>query len=174
MDVEVKVKMMRGIHTFRRDCTTQVISCKPWSPRLCPYPSLIKKMQTYLELEGKLGNQLHTSTYQLGKSTSLQKTQVSKKAADKRKTKIPIKRQFKVRLIERSLPVNQEEEVVATVVTSTTTSVVKPKTTKPSPIPLMVYNWAQSKIQEIPNLTRKFHEEESPFIPIHRIPPMVQ
>ena len=28
MDMEVKVKMMRGIHTFRRDHTTQVISCK--------------------------------------------------------------------------------------------------------------------------------------------------
>ena len=38
VDVEVKVKMMRGIHMFRRDRTTQVISCNPWSTRLCPYP----------------------------------------------------------------------------------------------------------------------------------------
>ena len=29
VDVEVKVKMMRGIHTFRRDQTTQVITCNP-------------------------------------------------------------------------------------------------------------------------------------------------
>ena len=29
MDVEVKIKMTRGIHTFRRDQTTQVISCNP-------------------------------------------------------------------------------------------------------------------------------------------------
>ena len=29
MDVEVKVKMMRGIHTFRSNHTTQVMSCKP-------------------------------------------------------------------------------------------------------------------------------------------------
>ena len=55
VDVEVKVKMMRGIHTFRRDRTTQVISCNPWSTRLCPYPSLIRKMRTYMEVEGKLG-----------------------------------------------------------------------------------------------------------------------
>ena len=54
VDVEVKVKTMRGIYTFRRDRTTQVISCKPWSTRLCPYPSLIRKMKAYLELEGKL------------------------------------------------------------------------------------------------------------------------
>ena len=55
VDIEVKVKMMRGIHMFRRDRTTQVISCNPWSTRLCPYPSLIRKMKMYLELEGKLG-----------------------------------------------------------------------------------------------------------------------
>ena len=55
VDVEVKVKMMRGIHTFRRDGTTQVIMCNPWSARLHPYPSLICKMKMYLELEGKLG-----------------------------------------------------------------------------------------------------------------------
>ena len=63
MDMEVKVKMMRGIYTFKRDHTTQVISCKPWSPRLHPYPSIIRKMQTYLELEGKDDNQPCTSTY---------------------------------------------------------------------------------------------------------------
>ena len=37
LDMEVKVKMMRGIHTFRRDHTTQVMSCKPSSSR---HPSL--------------------------------------------------------------------------------------------------------------------------------------
>ena len=41
VDVEVKVKTMRGIHMFRRDRTTQIISCNPWSTKLCPYPSLI-------------------------------------------------------------------------------------------------------------------------------------
>ena len=55
VDVEVKIKMMRGIHTFRRDRTTQVIKCNPWITRLCPYPSLIQKMKTYLELDDKLG-----------------------------------------------------------------------------------------------------------------------
>ena len=54
VDVEVKVKTMQGIHTFRRDRTPQVIKCNPWSARLCPYPSLVCKMKTYLELEGRL------------------------------------------------------------------------------------------------------------------------
>ena len=29
VDIEVKIKMMRGIHMFRRDRTTQVIKCNP-------------------------------------------------------------------------------------------------------------------------------------------------
>ena len=55
VDVEVKVKIMQGIQTFRRDRTSQVIRCNPWSTRLHPYPSLIWKMKTYIELEGRLG-----------------------------------------------------------------------------------------------------------------------
>ena len=177
VDVEVKVRTMRGIHTFRRDHTTQVISCKPWSPQLHPYTSLIKKMQTYLELESKNGNQLHTSTNQLGKTTSPQKTPIPKRVADKKKrTKTPIKRQFKVRLVERSLQVNREPEVVATTVTLTQTSVVNPAATaaKPSLIPLMVYNLSETKVQEIPKPTRKFQKEESPFTPNHVNPPVAQ
>ena len=38
LDVEVKVKTMQGIHMFRRDRTSQVINCNPWSTKLCPYP----------------------------------------------------------------------------------------------------------------------------------------
>ena len=39
---------------------------------------------------------------------------------------------------------------------------------------MMVYNLAQSKIQEIPNPTRKIQEEESPFTPDYSNPLMVQ
>ena len=57
------------------------------------------------------------------------------------------KRQFKVRVVEKSLPVNTEPEVVATAATSTQTSVVKSTTTaaKPSSIPLTVYYPAKIK-----------------------------
>ena len=34
VDVEVKVKMMQGIHMFQRDTTSQIINCNPWSTRL--------------------------------------------------------------------------------------------------------------------------------------------
>ena len=53
-NVEVKITSMQGIHTFRRDRTCQIITCNPWRTRLHPHPFLIKKMRTYLKLEGKL------------------------------------------------------------------------------------------------------------------------
>ena len=55
VDVELKVKIMQGIHTFSQDRTFQVIKCNPWSTKLHPYPSLVRKIKTYLELEGEPG-----------------------------------------------------------------------------------------------------------------------
>ena len=55
VDVEVKVTSMQGTHIFRRDWTMQVIKCTPWSTRICPYPTIIRKMKTFLEVEGKMG-----------------------------------------------------------------------------------------------------------------------
>ena len=62
VDVEVKITSMQGIHMFRRDKTCQIIKCNPWSTRLHPHPTLIKKMRMYLELEGKLGPKLKQKT----------------------------------------------------------------------------------------------------------------
>ena len=55
VDVEVKIMSMQGTHIFRRDQTMQVIKCTPWSTRLQPHPTIIKKMKTFLEVEGKMG-----------------------------------------------------------------------------------------------------------------------
>ena len=174
VDMAVKVKMMRGIHTFRGDHTTQAISCNPWSLRLHPYPSLISKMKTYLELEGKLGTKLCTSTYLLDKNSLPCKTTVPNKAEKKKRTKTPVKRRLKVRLIEQSLPVNPTLSInltptaVTTMATSTQMLPVKPTTTttNPTPIPVIIYNLAQSRIQEIPSPPlRKFQGEEVPSSP---------
>ena len=55
VDVEVKITSMQGTHIFRRDRTTQVIKCTPWSTRLCLHSTIIKKMKTFLEVENKMG-----------------------------------------------------------------------------------------------------------------------
>ena len=54
VDVEVKITSMQGTHIFRRNWTTQLIKCMPWSTRLHPHPTIIKKMKTFLEVEGKM------------------------------------------------------------------------------------------------------------------------
>ena len=55
VNVEVKITSMQGMHIFRRDKMTQLIKCTPWSMRLYPHPTIIKKMITFLEVEGKMG-----------------------------------------------------------------------------------------------------------------------
>ena len=54
VDVEVKLTSMQGTHIFRRDRMTQLIKCTPWSMRLHPHPTIIKKMRTFLEVENKM------------------------------------------------------------------------------------------------------------------------
>ena len=53
--MDVKITSMQGTHIFRRDWTMQVIKCTPWNTRLHPHPTIIKKMKTFLEVEGKMG-----------------------------------------------------------------------------------------------------------------------
>ena len=55
VDVEVTITSMQGMHIFRRDWMTQLIKCTPWSTRLHPHPTIIKKIKTLLEVEGKIG-----------------------------------------------------------------------------------------------------------------------
>ena len=53
--MEVKITSMQGTHIFRRHRTTQLIKCTPWSTKLHPHPTNIKKMKTFLEVEVKMG-----------------------------------------------------------------------------------------------------------------------
>ena len=126
VDVEVKVKTMQGIHTFRRDRTSQVIKCNPWSTRLCPYLCLIWKMKTYLELEGRLGPKSRPQP-----QTQLQQTQLQQicpqqnqpwpaqpstnprvrkspgpktNVPDKRRRTMIAKRRYKVRVLTQPTP----------------------------------------------------------------------
>ena len=107
----------------------------------------------------------------LTKTLFHERLQYPKKAEKKKRTKTPVKRMFKVRLIEQSLPinpalpVNPTPTVVTTMATSTQMSAVKPTATtaNSTPIPVTVYNLAQSRIQEIHNPPmRRFQREEGP------------
>ena len=62
VDVEVKVMLMQGTHIFKRDRTTQLTKCIPWTMKICPHPNIIKKMKTFLEVENKMGPSIPTPT----------------------------------------------------------------------------------------------------------------
>ena len=55
VDIEVRVTSMQGMHIFRRDRTTQLIKCMPWTTKLCLHATIVKKMKTFLEVENKMG-----------------------------------------------------------------------------------------------------------------------
>ena len=54
VDVEVKIMSMQGTHIFRRDRTTQLVRCMPWTPNLHPHLNMVKKIRTFLEVENKM------------------------------------------------------------------------------------------------------------------------
>ena len=61
VDMEVKVMSMQGTHLYKRDQTTQVTKCVPWTNNIHPHPNIIKKMKTFLEVEKKMGPSIPTS-----------------------------------------------------------------------------------------------------------------
>ena len=93
VDIEVKITSMQGTHIFRRDRTMQLIKCTPWSTRLCPYPTIIKKMKTFLEVEGEMGPIPQSSSSQYRPPQPDTNPKVRKDyTAEKRKRAAPTKR----------------------------------------------------------------------------------
>ena len=107
VDVEVRITSMQGTHMFRRDRTCQLIKCDPWSTRLHLHPTIIKKMMTYLRLEGKLGPKLQSQSNQFRPPQHHANPQVrnGSKMMKKRKRLIPTK-SYKVKVVARPDPSN--------------------------------------------------------------------
>ena len=90
--MEVKITSMQGMHIFQRDRMTQLIKCTPWSMRLCLHPTIVKKMRTFLEVEGKMGPILQPTSSQYRPPQPDTNPNVRKdKAAEKRKRSMPTK-----------------------------------------------------------------------------------
>ena len=49
INVDIKGHTLKGIHTFRKDGTTQISRFSPWGMEVKPFPSLWKKMKNYIE-----------------------------------------------------------------------------------------------------------------------------
>ena len=93
VDVEVKITSMQGTHIFWRDRMTQPIKCTPWSTRFHPHPMIVKKMRTFLEVEGKMGPVPQPTSVQYRAPQPDTYPNVRKdKAQEKRKRVAPTKR----------------------------------------------------------------------------------
>ena len=130
IDVEVTIRTIKGIHSFRRDCSTQIISCKPWTPHHHPYPSLTRKMRTYLELKEQATDSPHPSPYypEGPKTPSPQKEQNDKEETKKRGTSKQDRKQYKEQIVEKPhmLPVMPAAPLPPS------TSITMPTTTNPT------------------------------------------
>ena len=129
IDLEVTVRTMKGIHSFRRDHSTQIISCKPWTPNHCPYSSLTKKMRTYLELKDQAADSPYPSPNypERTKMPSSHKEQNNKKETKKRAKSKQGKKQYNVWIGEKPhvLPAMSAAPI------PTSTSTTTPRTTNP-------------------------------------------
>ena len=85
VDMEERITSMQATHMFRRDTTCQIIKCNP-------HPTSIKKMKTYLELEGKLGPKLQQQSDQSRPAQPITTPQIKEtKVTENRKKLTPIK-----------------------------------------------------------------------------------
>ena len=137
--------------------------CNPWSTRLCPYPSLISKMKTYLELKGKPGPkpkpQLQPCISTFSHNSSLtRKTLMPKNAGKKRRARTLVKRRYKIRVITQPLattptsPMNPIPPAVPTPTGATSTATTQMPMVKSAAMSILVtvYNLAQGKCEGIP------------------------
>ena len=92
IDAEITMRMIKGIHTCKKECSNQTSSCSPWGLQVHPFPFLVKKMEAYLEERSNI-----TDPFDLTHTYS-DRTITSPFTSKKKKTKNPKKRNRKVNL----------------------------------------------------------------------------
>ena len=71
----------------------KLVKCTPWNTRLCPHPTIIKKMKAFLEVEEKMGPIPQSTSSQYRAPQLDTKSNVRKdNATEKRKRAVPTKR----------------------------------------------------------------------------------
>ena len=190
VDVEVEVKTIHGIHMFRRDRTSQVIKCNPWSTRLCTYPSLVWKMTAYLELEGRLGpkskiqlqtqlqptplQQVHAQQNQQRPAKPSTNPRVRKSPAckvnDKRRKTVIAKRRYKVRVLTQPTPSTPTLTAPTPMVVTVSTQTPMRRSTAES-ILVTIHKLATGQFAEVPcPTTRSISDNPPPLEDIPSVP----
>ena len=175
---------MQGIHTFRRDRTSQVIKCNSWSTRLCPYCSLVQKMRTYLELAGRLGpksktqpqtelqpTQSHVQQNQQSPAQPSTNPRVRKSPApkvnDKRRKTMISKRRYKVKALTQPTPFTPTSTAPTPMIATISTQTPIVRSTAQS-IPMTIHKLATGQFAEVPHPTTRSISDNPP--PLEDIP----
>ena len=155
---------MQGIHTFKQERTSQVIKCNPWSTCLCLYLSLVRKMKTYLELEGRLGQNPRPLSQTQWTQNHPQQTQswpvqpsmnprgrkaLTPKASDKRKWTMIAKRGYKVRVLNQPIP------TITAPTTATTSTQMQTTGFAATAIPVTMHKLATGQFAEASSPTAR-------------------
>ena len=64
IDLDMKVHTLWGIHTCKKDRSTQVIKCSPWGTEVKPFPSLQGKVKEYLRHRQTITTPFANRSYQ--------------------------------------------------------------------------------------------------------------
>ena len=147
-----------------------MISCRPWSSRIHPYPLLARKMKTYLELKDKLvvppcSNPMYTDRPNSPSPQRSQAPRVMPTKEPKKRSRNHQKgrRQYKVRLIEKplllySMATPQYQRLWSTTVTATPPTMANLRnsstacpTATPTTVPASVFKFPSTRSQENPN-----------------------
>ena len=65
VDVELTIRMVKGIYMYRKDHTAESTVFSPWSRTIIPFPSLCKKIQAFQDENGQTSvwNKSHATPY---------------------------------------------------------------------------------------------------------------
>ena len=68
--IELTVRTVKGIHTFRKNHTTEAATCSPWSRWMKPFPSLQKRIEAYKEEKRNENSPFHPNPIQFTKKNT--------------------------------------------------------------------------------------------------------
>ena len=65
IDIELKVRTVKGIYTYRKDHMAESMVFSPWSRTIIPFPSLQRKIQAYQDENNQTSawNKEHAKSY---------------------------------------------------------------------------------------------------------------
>ena len=75
IDIELTARMVKGIHSYRKDHTSEQVTCSPRSRQMKPFPSLRKKIGAFEEEKNNKNSPFYTNPFNLPRRMPQQEIQ---------------------------------------------------------------------------------------------------